>query len=121
MDIVNQWLKSNPANVIFNSNEFAIKKIENPYIFLAARPVIECKDGFKVSVQVGETTYCSPKKNFAESYTHVELGFPSGDMLALKDYKEDKEKSDTKTVFGYVPVGLVCELIELHGGIKSCQ
>ena len=42
------------------------------------RPHIICNDGFRISVQAGNFTYCTPSENLANGeYTTVELGMPS--------------------------------------------
>ena len=38
---------------------------------------IRCADGFNMSVQANEGAYCTPRIDFAENYTEVEVGFPS--------------------------------------------
>lgn len=79
------------------------------------RPRIFCKDGFNVSVQAGYGMYSEPRavSNF---YLMVELGFPSSEIPELNEYAEDKDNHKT-TVFGYVPIDLVEDLIAKHGGI----
>ena len=80
------------------------------------RPRVECKDGFVISVQANKYAYCTPKINGPCTYEKVELGFPNRkDELILK-YAED-EFNPTATVYGWVPVEVVNELIEKHGGI----
>lgn len=87
----------------------------NPY---QVRPRIYCKDGFSVSVQGGtEFHYCTPRKH-CNQYECVELGCPSAEDTLIKDYAEEPSKP-TKTVYGYVPIEIVEELIEKHGGITE--
>jgi hypothetical protein len=79
-------------------------------------PRVTCKDGFSVSIQVGEYLYSTPRNNRGP-YTKVELGFPSeplGERFA--EYKVGEGVRDTETVFGYVPVTLVRQLLDEHGG-----
>lgn len=45
----------------------------------------------------------------------MELGFPSELDPILDEYAEEPGTSDT--VFGYVPIAIVNELISKHGGI----
>ena len=80
------------------------------------RPAILCADGFSVSVQASKTHYCTPRIDGAETYETVELGFPSVEDSLIIDYAEDLDRP-TDTVYGYVPVHIVCELVEKHGGI----
>ena len=73
-----------------------------------------CKDGFSVSVQASETSYCQPRNN-AGPYTSVELGFPSWEEPKIMPWAEDKE-DPTGTVYGWVPSDVVLEIIDDHGG-----
>jgi hypothetical protein len=76
-----------------------------------------CEDGFSVSIQAGERSYCSPRNDIGP-YTAVELGFPNEEDPLIIPWAEDG--SDLKgTVYGYVPVDIVLEMITNHGGIKS--
>ena len=89
--------------------------------FQPARESVICKDGFAMSVQASENHYCSPRENgIAMSYTSVEVGFPSDKEDLLMDWAEDGDKP-TETVYGYVPVSVVIDVIEKHGGISSGQ
>lgn len=78
---------------------------------------IVCEDGFKMSVQAGEGLYSAPRCE-ATGYTKVEIGFPNKEEPLLAAYAEDPE-CPTKTVYPYVPVKLVLEVIEKHGGMVS--
>ena len=85
----------------------------NPYL---VRPRIYCKDGFSISVQGGtEFHYCTPRKH-CNQYIKVELGFPSAADPLLEDYAEDLS-DPTGTVYGYVPIEVVENLVEKHGGM----
>lgn len=75
---------------------------------------IECKDGFSLSVQASHGAYCQPRTNLADWY-QVEVGYPSEAPTAFIDYAEDSDRP-TDTVYGYVPVELVVDEINLHGG-----
>lgn len=83
------------------------------------RPQIICNDGFKMSVQASEFHYCSPRI-LAESYNSVEVGFPSRRELLMFLYAEDPKRL-TKTVYGYVPVDIINQVIEKHGGINESK
>ena len=79
-----------------------------------------CADGFEMSVQAHDGAYCSPRIDNAEKYTHVEVGFPSKREPILMDWAE--EASDPMgTVYGYVPVQAVTNVIAKHGGIVEGQ
>ena len=78
---------------------------------------IKCADGFSVSVQASYLHYCTPRKNKAQPYSEVELGYPSRLDELIGDYAEDHRS--TKTVYGYVPIEIVNRLINKHGGIAN--
>ena len=77
-------------------------------------PRFFCKDGTYLSVQASNTHYSMPRDNEGP-YTHVEVGFPSIDPPeSWAEYADGEYPND---VYGYVPLELVNEFIELHGGI----
>lgn len=78
---------------------------------------IECADGFSLSVQASYGAYCFPRTNLGPWYD-VEVGFPSEVPTQIMRYCEQPE-NPTDTVYAYVPIGLVEELIEAHGGMKK--
>ena len=87
---------------------------------------IQYVDGATLSVQASRTHYCSPRDNFGP-YSHVEVGFPS---IAPPDTWEPYADCDhqdfvdnpTDQVYAYVPIHLVREYCDLHGGLdhQSC-
>ena len=89
-------------------------------------PHIICGDGFSMSVQVGYSLYSTPKK-IAKRYSAVEIGYPSDHEPLIEKWaefipfggEEDKEPDYTDTVYPYVPVKVVDELITFHGGINE--
>lgn len=78
---------------------------------------VECKDGFRMSVQASQGHYCTPKRNTGP-YTEVEVGKPSHYDLYLNKYAEDPERP-TATVYGWVPADTITLCIESHGGMVS--
>jgi hypothetical protein len=76
-----------------------------------------CSDGYNVSIQAGGGKYCHPRDDHGP-YTEVELGFPSFADAMLDGYAEDPQRP-TDTVYPYVPVGVVRDLIVKHGGAVS--
>ena len=85
--------------------------------FQRRREVVECKDGFKMSVQASEISYCTPRKNgIAMNYTSVEVGFPTEKEDLLMPYVEDGDRP-TETVYAYVPASVIIDVIENHGGM----
>lgn len=74
-----------------------------------------CKDGFSVSIQGGtDYHYCEPRHDI-NMYRQVELGFPSELMESISNYAETENTVDT--VWAYVPIEKVENVISLHGGI----
>lgn len=66
----------------------------------APRPHIFCKDGFEMSVQAGDGLYCEPRVNLESGeYAACEVGYPS-----------------QKEEYPYVPVEVIEQVIEKHGG-----
>lgn len=131
---LNYWLKET-INVISLGADYYLQEI---------RPRIVCNDGYSVSVQASEHMYCEPRytqwqnddgwqvingnylwpndatRNFETDhftpYESVELGYPSEADELIYDYAEDNDY--TSTVYGCVPVKIVEQLIEKHGGFK---
>ena len=115
------------------------------HYYQKVRPRIVCNDGYSVSVQVSEYTYCEPRytqwqnedgwevingkyylsseapRNFETDhftpYESVELGYPSEADELIYEYAECNDY--TNTVYGYVPVKIAEQLIEKHGGFKG--
>ena len=84
------------------------------------RPYVICDDGFGVSIQASDTHYCYPRENGLDHYDKVELGFPTDEDEVIMDYAEDPE-DPTGTVYGYVPVKIVDDLLKKHGGITRVR
>lgn len=87
----------------------------------AHNPRIVCRDGFSISVQARESAYCSPRSDNGP-YMMVECGYPSSEPKSwkLKEFAELLGTDDyTDTVYAYVPVDIVQEELDLHGGIKE--
>lgn len=80
-------------------------------------PRIHCNDGFVMSVQASKTHYCTPRDNYGP-WTHFEIGFPSHEEPLIMGHVEDPS-APTETVYGYVPVGVILDVIEKHGGIDD--
>ena len=84
---------------------------------IRARPKIVCADGFKMSVQGNELTYSIPRKCGTE-FQAMEVGFPSEPEPLLMEFAEDPAKPTT-TVYCYVPVDVIKEIVAKHGFIDS--
>ena len=81
-------------------------------------PRIYCKDGFNISVQVHQGSYCGSEngiRQFGVDWKCVEWGFPSAPIDAKK-YGANQQ--DTMNAVGaYVDINLIEDLIKQHGGI----
>ncbi len=77
---------------------------------------VYCADGFNMSVQAHDGAYCKPRENNATRYDEVEVGFPSDEESLLMEYCEDR-KDPTGTIYAYVPVQVVTNVIAKHGGM----
>ena len=73
-----------------------------------------------MSVQASKTSYCSPRIANADRYSAVEVGFPSQEEPLLIEYAEEPDHP-TETVYGYVPVQVVTDVIAKHGGMVTGQ
>lgn len=80
------------------------------------RPYVKCKDGFGISIQASDGHYCTPRVNGDVIYEEVELGYPNMEDELIAEYAEDPDNL-TETVYRWVPVEIVNQLIEKHGGI----
>ena len=78
--------------------------------------VVVCADGFRMSVQAHDGAYCSPRANDAEKYQAVEVGFPTQEEPLIMEWAESPD-DPTNTVYGWVPVDVVTNVIVKHGGI----
>jgi hypothetical protein len=89
------------------------------YRFANSLPRIECADGFSLSVQAGRLLYSRPRED-AGPWTHVEVGYPSAVPEPWADWETYCEEPSRPegTVYAYVPIRLVLDLIDLHGGVK---
>ena len=89
---------------------------------MSSRPMhyvrVECADGFSMSVQARESLYCTPRETNAPWYSEVEVGFPSAREELLMDYCEEPQ-NPLETVYAYVPVGTVTNVIAKHGGMVA--
>lgn len=101
MDKVNEYLKRT-------------RKMEK----WGVRPDMKCADGFSISVQASVYHYCSPRTMDADQYESVELGYPNMEDPIIADYAENPDDL-TETVYKYVPIEVVNEVIEKHGGIVN--
>tara|TARA_R110000824_G_scaffold67377_8_gene174611 strand:+ start:45252 stop:45560 length:309 start_codon:yes stop_codon:yes gene_type:complete len=79
---------------------------------------VVCLDGFVMSVQAHEGAYCSPRIDYAERYTAVEVGYPSEEEPLIMEWAQNKNKP-TDTVYGWVPAYRITLVCAKHGGVVS--
>lgn len=109
MDIINQFYRS-------------VRKDENirGRLYRTPVPAIVCMDGFHISVQASEFSYCDPRVTDDIEYFQFECGFPSEPVPELREWKDGGDgEDDTQCVYGYVPVEVIVGLVAKHGGIKG--
>ena len=121
-DIVNQWFRrfyppegAKPVRAHFTNTTGWSRRFEG---YDNVFPRMICKDGFSMSVQGHYGAYSSPRDDFADSYATVEIGYPSAAEPLLMERAENPE-NPTETVYGYVPIATVLEIIEKHGGFDE--
>jgi len=88
--------------------------------YTETRPWIKCVDGFGMSVQARSSAMCKPKRTMSDGdYTHVEIGFPTMKEELIMEYIYNffAEPDPTDAVYGYVPIEIVDQVIEKHGGM----
>lgn len=102
---------------MLNTNLFLkLTRNESSSGLIRNRPRVICADGFQISIQASRCHYCDPRNNNADKYDKVELGYPSEEENLIMRYAEEDEEP-THTVYGYVPVEIVDEMLKKHGGI----
>lgn len=77
---------------------------------------LELKDGLSSSVQASDSHMCSPRETIKDEseYEEVEVYSHGVYVHELINYA-----SETMFTYGYVPVEVMEELVEKHGGIKE--
>ena len=78
--------------------------------------MVVCADGFNMSVQAHDGAYCEPCLDAQRKYTLVEIGFPSAEEPLIMPWAETPG-TPTDTVYAYVPVAVVTNVIVKHGGM----
>lgn len=92
------------------------RDVQNDRSFPLAKR-ITCRDGFSLSVQATHGAYCSPRTNIGP-WDQVEVGFPSAKPELIM-HRAEQPEIPTETVYGYVDIELVEQLIALHGGSEQ--
>ena len=117
---INEFIKNNLKVTVLNDDPLMRHMMTSTRL-----PHIVCTDGFTMSVQVGYSLYCKPKK-VAKRYSEVEIGFPSDHEPLIEEYAEcftfeELDIDFTNTVYPYVPVKIVDKVLKKHGGIDMTE
>ena len=114
---INEFIKNNLKVTVLNDDPLMRHMMTSTRL-----PHIVCTDGFTMSVQVGYSIYCKPKK-VAKRYSEVEVGYPSKPEPLLKKYVESfyNEPDYTDSIYPYVPVKVVDKVLKNHGGIDLTE
>lgn len=86
---------------------------ERIYVHKEIAPHIVCQDNTTLSVQASETHYCTPRTDKGP-YISVEVGYPT--VTPPETWAEYADGDYPSDVYGYVPVEMVKQFIEAHGG-----
>lgn len=98
----------------FDANDYLHQATGNEKALgIVVYPKAHMKDGFSISIQASEFHHCYPRNSIGP-WNEMELGFPSELDPILDEYAES---NTNYTVYPYVPIAIVNELISKHGGI----
>ena len=117
---INEFIKNNLKVKVLNEDPLMRHMMTSTRL-----PHIVCTDGFTMSVQVGYSLYCKPKK-VAKRYSNVEIGYPSEHEPLIEEYAEcytfeELDIDFTDTIYPYVPVKIVDKVLKKHGGIDMTE
>lgn len=128
-DLLKQDIKQeSTSNGVYSFREFfkdtnhPISDLIPPSVFTEPRPMIKCNDGFKFSVQASAYNACEPKLTGLDIYHSFEV-LSKKDIeelslyLSIDNYVGNNNKSINH--YDLVPLSLVEQLIETHGGINK--
>jgi len=90
------------------------KKNKAPFFL----PHIICVDGTEISVQANKIAYCYPQSDEGP-YTHVEVGFLQSSHTVKDLPPEWTDYEYDRFIYGHVPIQLVMDFINAHGGIRT--
>lgn len=88
------------------------------------RPMVVCNDGFTMYVSADDNSYCFPKFNLenGNEYREVEISYPSMNDEALCAFASEYlyiGNDITENTLPHVPVEIVEQVLENHGGINA--
>jgi hypothetical protein len=88
--------------------------------YLECATPVKCADGFTMSVQASYSHYCSPRDSVGPWHA-VEVGFPTEPVEAFMPYIDGEDSDPTDTVYGYVPLKIVAQVVADHGGFAQAE
>ena len=101
-------------------SDYLIETCNFVYGMQKARPRIECKDGFSLSVQAGSMFYCTPRSDYVLYYTACEVDLPSSKEELLMPYIECCAGAlPTECMYPQTPIEVIEEVVKKHGGIAN--
>lgn len=106
-----EWLNKQTVER-YNRVKNGISLVTKNYLF----EELELNDDLSLSVQASDSHMCSPRETIKDNseYEEVEVyshGIYVNELIHFA--------SETMFTYGYVPVELMEELVEKHGGIKN--
>ena len=112
-------------SIFQHSTKLCKTSIGNPFNYdnqLFYCPRVFAKDGWNVSLQIHNGNYCSSENGyrfFGSTMEEVEFGYPSDNEPLMFKYSElyDEEDLDITDSVGRIPISIMEEVFEKHGGI----
>ena len=106
-----EWLNKQTVER-YNRVKNGISLVTKNYLF----EELELNDSLSLSVQASDSHMCSPRETIKDKseYEEVEVYSHGVYVNELIHFA-----SETMFTYGYVPVELMEELVEKHGGIKN--
>jgi hypothetical protein len=126
-------LKNYFTLIIMSIFQRGINKYQETYFNC---PMVICKDGFNISLQISNGNYCSSENGYRElgiDWQEVEFGFPSKNDKDIWIYSEkynssswdsdgneipfNEENFDVTDSVGMIPIDVIQNILNNHGGI----
>ena len=106
-----EWLNKQTVER-YNRVKNGISLVTKNYLF----EELELNDGLSLSVQASDSHMCSPRETIEDNSEYEEVEVYSHGVYVNELIHFASEAMFT---YGYVPVELMEELVEKHGGIKN--
>jgi hypothetical protein len=82
-------------------------------------PAMKCVGGNEMSVQGHFGAYSMPREDFADHYVAVEIASAAEPLLDAFKGDTYGEGEEAVTIYAYVPISIVEQVIEKHGGLVA--